>query len=179
MERRAGDANSTCPALIDFEASCLPEYGRSYPIEVAIARVDGTSRTWLIRPVQAWRFWDWAPEAEALHGISQELIAHEGTAAAQVLAEMAQFVGDCPVYADADLDAYWLEVLAHGAGMKPPFPVRYLGEYMVERGFTRPQVVAALATARERLPIEHIARDDASRLALTVRLLEDDLSNAA
>lgn len=35
----------TCPALIDFEASCLPEYGQSYPIEVAIAKVDGSSRT--------------------------------------------------------------------------------------------------------------------------------------
>jgi hypothetical protein len=169
----------TCPALIDFEASCLPEYGRSYPIEVAVARIDGTSRTWLIRRAEAWRFWDWAPEAEALHGISQDLIAHEGLPPAQVLTEMAAFVGDCPVYADADLDAYWLEVLAHGAGMESPFAVRFLGEYMLERGFTRPQVVAALATARERLPVEHIARDDASRLALTVRLLEDEMSAGA
>lgn len=167
----------TCPALIDFEASCLPEYGRSYPIEVAVARIDGTRRTWLIRPLEAWRFWDWAPEAEALHGISKALIAHEGVAPSQVLAEMAAFVGDCPVYADADLDAYWLEVLAHGVGVQPPFAVHYLGEYMLERGFTRPQVVAALATARERMPVEHIARDDASRLALTVRLLEDGIAS--
>lgn len=163
----------TCPALIDFEASCLPEYGQSYPIEVAIARLDGESRTWLIRPVEAWRHWDWAAEAEALHGISRELLDREGQAPEHVLAEMRDFVGGRPVYADADLDAYWLEVLAHAAATKPPFAVRYLGEYMVERGFTRPQVVAALAAARERLPIEHIARDDASRLALTVKLLED------
>jgi hypothetical protein len=159
--------------LIDFEASCLPDYGRSYPIEVAVARIDGTSRTWLIRPIAAWRYWDWAPEAEALHGISPELIEHEGVSPQQVLAEMAAFVADCPVYADADLDAYWLEVLAHGAGEKAPFPVHYLGEYLVEAGYTRPQVVAALAAARERLPVEHVARDDASRLALTVRLLKD------
>lgn len=163
----------TCPALIDFEASCLPEYGRSFPIEVAVARIDGTSRTWLIRPVEAWRFWDWSPEAEALHGISRDLVEREGVSPQVVLAEMAAFVADCPVYADADLDAYWLEVLAHGARQSPPFAVRYLGEYMVERGYTRPQVVAALAAARERLPVEHIARDDASRLALTVKLLMD------
>lgn len=163
----------TCPALIDFEASCLPEYGRSYPIEVAVARVDGTSRTWLIRPAEAWRFWDWSPDAEALHGISQALIAHEGVPPDQVLAEMTSFVADCPVYADADLDAYWLEMLAHAAGAKPPFPVRYLGEYFVARGYTRPQVVDALTAARERLPTEHIARDDAGRLALTVKLLLD------
>ena len=171
MSGPGADQTVTCPALIDFEASCLPEYGQSYPIEVALARVDGSSRTWLIRPAEAWRHWDWSPEAQALHGISQDLIAREGLPPDQVLAEMAQFAGACAVYADADLDAYWLEVLAHAAGAEPPFAVRYLGEYMVERGFTRPQVVAALATARERLPIEHVARDDASRLALTVRLL--------
>lgn len=161
----------TCPALIDFEASCLPEYGQSFPIEVALARVDGESRTWLIRPVEAWRYWDWSPEAEALHGISRELIEREGLPPAQVLAEMAVFAGDCRVYADADLDAYWLEVLAHAVRQQPPFAVRFLGEYMAEQGFTRAAVVAALAAARERLPIEHIARDDASRLALTVNLL--------
>lgn len=163
----------TCPALIDFEASCLPEYGQSYPIEVAVARVDGTSRTWLIRPVEAWRYWDWSPEAEALHGISHDLIAREGLAPAQVLAELTEFVGECIVYADADLDAYWLEVLAQAAAASPKFPVRYLGEYMLERGYTREQVVAALAQARERMPTLHIARDDASRLALTVKLLLD------
>lgn len=168
-----GREESACPALIDFEASCLPEYGRSYPIEVAVARVDGTSRTWLIRPVEAWRYWDWSPEAEALHGISQDLIAREGTDPARVLAEMTAFVGECVVYADADLDAYWLEMLAHAVGAEPRFAVRYLGEYLVERGYTRAQVVAALAAARERLPTEHIARDDASRLALTVKLLLD------
>jgi hypothetical protein len=163
----------TGPALIDFEASCLPEYGQSYPIEVAIALIDGTSRTWLIRPIPAWQYWDWSPEAQALHGISPDLLEREGMAPAQVVAEMAAFVGDCPVYADADLDAYWLEVLAHAAGAELPFAVHYLGEYLVERGYTRPQVVAALAAARERMPTEHIARDDASRLALTVKLLMD------
>lgn len=166
------------PALIDFEASCLPEYGQSFPIEVAVARVSGESRTWLIRPAEAWRYWDWAPEAEALHGISRELVERQGLPVEQVLREMGEFVGDQVVYADADLDAHWLEVLAHAAHAQPPFVVHYLGEYMVEQGFTRPAVVAALATARERLPVEHIARDDASRLALTVKLLLDGQASA-
>lgn len=161
----------TCPALIDFEASCLPEYGQSYPIEVAIARSDGSNRAWLIRPVPAWRNWDWSDEAEALHRITPAMLDTEGLPAAQVLAEMAAFVGDCSVYADADLDQYWLEVLCHGVGAKPPFPVRFLGEFLQERGFTRPQVVAALAEAKRRLPKEHLAREDARRLALVVRLL--------
>ncbi|WP_404479488.1 hypothetical protein [Novosphingobium sp. BL-52-GroH] len=161
----------SCPALIDFEASCLPEYGQSYPIEVAVARTDGSSRAWLIRPVDAWRYWDWSDEAEALHGISQQLLDDEGLPPAQVLAEMAAFVNGCPVYADADLDQYWLEVLCQGVGAGLPFPVHYLGEFLKERGYTRPQVVTALEEAKRRLPKEHLAREDAKRLALVVRLL--------
>lgn len=162
-----------CPALIDFEASCLPEFGQSYPIEVALARIDGTSRTWLIKPSPKWRFWDWSDDAEALHGISEAMLEQEGLPPEQVLAELAEFAADCDVFADADLDAYWLEVLADAVRAPVPFSVRYLGELLVEREYTRPQVVAALAEAKVRLPREHIARDDASRLALTLKLLMD------
>ncbi|KMS52876.1 hypothetical protein V474_25380 [Novosphingobium barchaimii LL02] len=163
----------SCPTLIDFEASCLPEYGQSYPIEVAVARTDGSSRAWLIRPAEQWRYWDWSDEAEALHGISREMLEAEGLPPAQVLSEMAAFIEDCPVYADADLDQYWLEVLCQAVHAKLPFPVHYLGEFLREHGFTRPQVVAALEEAKRRLPKEHLAREDAKRLALAVKLLVD------
>lgn len=162
-----------CPALIDFEASCLPEYGQSFPIEVAVARIDGESRAWLIRPVEAWKYWDWSEEAEKLHGISRDMLAREGQPPAQVVAEMAEFVNGCNVYADADLDEYWLELLCHAVGEDMPFPVRYLGEFLQKRGYSRAQVVAALQEARARLPKEHLAREDAKRLALTVSLLLD------
>lgn len=163
----------SCPALIDFEASCLPEYGQSYPIEVAVARIDGSSRAWLIRPAESWRYWDWSDEAETLHGISQEMLDAQGLPPAQVIAEMAEFVGDCSIYADADLDQYWLEVLCQAVAAPLPFPVHYLGEFLRERGFTRTQVVAALDEAKRRLPKEHLAREDAKRLALVVKLLVD------
>ena len=165
--------------LIDFEASCLPQYGRSYPIEVALARTDGQSRAWLIYPLPEWRGWDWSPEAEALHHVTRKLLDLKGLPAELVLAEMAEFAAGCMVYADADLDAYWLELLAHGVARKPPFAVHYLGEWMVERGFTRPEVVAALEAAKARAPREHQARDDARRLALVARLLEEGREAAA
>ncbi len=161
----------TCPALIDFEASCLPEFGQSFPIEVAIAGMDGRSRAWLIRPSAKWRYWDWSEEAESLHGISRGMLEREGMPADLVLAEMVAFVSDCDVYADADLDEYWLEVLCAAVGARLPFPVRYLGELMKKRGYTRPQVVRALEGAKIRLPHEHLAREDAKRLAMTLRLL--------
>jgi DNA polymerase III epsilon subunit-like protein len=158
-------------ALIDFEASCLPEYGPSFPIEVALATIDGESRHWLIRPAPEWEYWDWSPEAEALHGISRDMLENEGHSPAQVLAELAAAAEGYAVYADADLDAFWLETLAEAAGAPVPFGVRYLGELLAELGTTRPQVVEALAEASRQMPNEHTARDDALRLALTLRLL--------
>lgn len=143
-----------------------------------MARIDGRSRAWLIRPAEAWTRWDWSEEAEKLHGISRDLLQREGLPPEQVLREMAGFVQDCDVYADADLDEYWLEVLCQAVGAKLPFPVRYLGEFMKKRGYTRPQVVSALEEARRRLPMEHLAREDAKRLALVVRLLLEEAPGA-
>ncbi|WP_260926267.1 hypothetical protein [Novosphingobium sp. 9] len=160
-------------ALIDFEASCLPEDGQSFPIEVALARVDGRSASWLIRPLPAWQHWDWSAEAESLHGISRAMLAGEGQDPVEVLDQIAAFVEGCDVYADAEVDVFWLDLLAHAVGRAAPFPVRYLGEYFTDRGYSRPQVVAALEEAKLRLPREHLAREDAKRLALTVRLLDE------
>ena len=161
------------PTLIDFEASCLPSYGQSFPIEVALAGTDASSCNWLIRPDPQWEYWDWSEEAEALHGISRAQLEREGMPAAQVLEELIVAARGCDVYADADLDAYWLETLALACGKDVPFPIRFFGELLEERNYTRAQVVAALDEARRRMPAEHRARDDALRLALTLRLLEE------
>jgi hypothetical protein len=158
-------------AIIDFEASCLPEAGESYPIEVALAKVDGSTRSWLIRPSPEWRFWDWSTEAERLHGISREMLIEHGQRPDEVLEELIAEAGDCAVYADCDLDAYWLETLAQACDRTPPFTVRYLGELLCAEGRSRGDVVSALERAKRLLPAEHVARDDASRLALALRLL--------
>lgn len=158
-------------AIIDFEASCLPEDRFSFPIEVALAKVDGPSRTWLIRPSRRWLYWDWCEAAEAIHGIGRERLEREGLPVAQVLAELISETAGYTVYADSDLDAYWLETLATACGAPPPFPILYLGELFQQRGFNRQQVLSALDTARGQMPIEHVARADARRLALVLRQL--------
>ena len=158
-------------AIIDFEASCLPEAGESYPIEVALAKVDGSTRSWLIRPSPEWQFWDWSSEAEHLHGISREMLSEHGQRPQQVLDELMAEAAGCEIYADCDLDAYWLETLAQACDRAAPFRVRYLGELLCARGVSRKDVVAALDHAKQLLPAEHVARDDASRLALALRLL--------
>jgi len=171
MTANRTQTTATRMAIIDFEASCLPEDHFSYPIEVALAKVDGPSRTWLIRPSPRWQYWDWCEDAEALHGISRERLQCEGLPVAQVLAELTAEVEGCTVYADSDLDAYWLETLAVAAGKPVPFPIRYLGELFQQRGLRRQDVLSALDIAREQMPIEHIARADARRLALALRQL--------
>ena len=51
--------------------------------------------------------------------------------------------------------------------------MHYLGEFIKKRGYTRAQVVSALDEAKNRLPKEHLAREDAKRLAMVVKLLLD------
>lgn len=158
-------------AIIDFEASCLPEAGESYPIEVALAKVDGSTRSWLIRPIPEWQYWDWSSEAERLHGISRQMLLDHGQRPDVVLDELLAEAAGCEIYADCDLDAYWLETLAQACDRTAPFPVRYLGELLCARGLSRSDVVSALERAKRLLPAEHVARDDASRLALALRLM--------
>ena len=159
-------------AIIDFEASCLPEAGESYPVEVALATIDGRSRTWLIKPAPEWRYWDWSDEAESLHGISAAMLERDGLEPRRVLRELAEEAAGYRVCADCDLDAYWLDTLAAACRMPAPFPISYLGEVLRESGVTRPQVLAALDAAKLALPREHVARHDADRLAHAMRLLE-------
>lgn len=158
-------------AIIDFEASCLPDYGASYPIEVALVPVGGMPASWLIKPAARWRFWDWSMEAEDLHGITRQLLADKGVAARQVLDELAAAAVGCRVYADSDLDAYWLEILAQACGRPAPFPVLYLGELFQQMKTTPVAIERAEEIAMERLPQRHIACKDARRLAIAVELL--------
>ncbi|AUW60245.1 hypothetical protein C1T17_11155 [Sphingobium sp. SCG-1] len=158
-------------AIIDFEASCLPDDGESFPIEVALAVVGGPSQSWLIKPSWHWRYWSWSDEAEALHGISRTMLQSRGLPARQVLAELAHAAAGLDIYTDADLDAYWLEVLCLACQAPLPFKIRYLGELFQTMELTPPAVSSAEKAALTRLPMAHVARKDAQRLALTVQLL--------
>jgi len=135
-------------AIIDFEASCLPEDHFSYPIQVSLTTLEGPSRSWLIKPSAKWQFWDWCDEAEALHGISREQLRREGLPVGQVLAELAAQAAGYTVYARSDLDAYWLETLAEAANRPVPFPIRYLGDLFAQGGIERQNLLIALETAR-------------------------------
>lgn len=158
---------------IDFEASCLPSAGRSYPIELGLSDTDGNARSWLIRPAPEWRDWHWCAEAEALHGISREQLEAEGLPAAEVMQALLGEIDGAWLMADSYLDAEWLRTLAEAGGMVASPSVGHIVSLMDVLETTRADVATAEARLAAYAFRRHRARDDARRLALLAGGLMD------
>jgi len=93
------------PTIIDIEAS---GFGRkSYPIEVGLAMPDGKTHCFIISPQDHWTFWD--EEAEAVHGITRELLMEHGREPIDVCNSLNQLLLGQRVYSDAwSHDISWL-----------------------------------------------------------------------
>ncbi|MDR9439151.1 MAG: hypothetical protein RI841_06600 [Halomonas sp.] len=114
----------TLPTLLDIEAS---GFGRgSYPIEVGLARADGSTCAFLIQPLSEWTHWD--PKAELLHGISRGRLEREGYPVRQVARWLNDELGEVGIaYSDSwGYDNTWLSLLFHHAGMLPAFRLEAL-----------------------------------------------------
>ncbi|SFR96097.1 hypothetical protein [Sphingomonas jatrophae] len=148
---------------IDFEASCLPVHGRSYPIEVGICDERG-ARAWLIRPAPDWAGWDWTAEAEALHGITRERLAAEGLPVARVLGELAAAVHGRRLVADSYLDARWLDTLAAAAGEPAPARIEHVEAILSRGGHGDAALIEACRIADMAVPRRHAAAADATWL---------------
>lgn len=178
MARAAQAATPVLPRLdrthllaIDFEASCLPRDGRSFPIEVGVSDIHGNSCAWLIRPMPEWRDWTWSREAEALHGISREQLQEEGVEASRVLESLAAVVGPARVISDSHLDDVWLRQLAESAGAPRPFRVGHIANVLDELGSRAEDMARAETALSAHIFRRHHARDDARRLAMLAGLL--------
>ncbi len=157
---------------IDFEASCLPRHGKSYPIEVGICDVTGRTRSWLIRPHSTWEGWDWTAEAENLHQLSRDDLWRDGLSADVVLAELTEVVRNHVVVADSSLDSYWLDTLSSAVSAQPPCDIRHMSEW-VDRLAPSPDEWTTAFAELEGLGIpRHRAADDARWLAALMRLLQ-------
>ena len=100
--------------FIDFEASSLAKTG--YPIEVGWVFEDGASENHLIRPAPQWS--DWDAEAEAIHKISRETLAAEGSPHDEVARRLVAALTGHQVYASApSWDGKWLSALLRAAGL--------------------------------------------------------------
>ncbi|MGY4878926.1 hypothetical protein ACLUEY_13715 [Vreelandella aquamarina] len=156
--------SETLPTLLDIEAS---GFGRgSYPIEVGIARTDGSSCAFLIQPLDEWVHWD--PKAELLHGISRQRLQREGYPVRQV----ALWINDelsalGKAYSDSwGYDNTWLSLLFHHAGIIPGFRLEALRILLSEEQLalwsdTKEAIIAEQSIQR------HRAGDDARLLQLT------------
>ncbi len=164
----------TLPTLLDIEAS---GFGRgSYPIEVGLARPDGSSCAFLILPLPEWTHWD--PKAELLHGISRARLHREGHPVRQVACWLNDELGELGIaYSDSwGYDNTWLSLLFHHAGMLPAFRLEALRKLLSEGQLalwhaTREALVAEMGIRR------HRASEDARLLQLTyqrTRELVDD-----
>ena len=150
------------PSFLDFEASSFD----GYPIEVAISMPDGEIRSWLIRPARGWT--DWSAKAEALHGISRELLARDGVSASEVARELNALLTGRVVYTDSpDYDGRWCRLLFEAAGEQMHFRIGHAG-------FVIPDVpgrnAAIEAEARRRAGPPHRAARDVAYLVVLHRL---------
>ncbi len=164
---------------IDFEASCLPRHGRSYPIEVGITGADWGTRHWLIRPHHDWTGWDWTTEAEALHGLTREWVQQDGQDVALVARELEQALSGRRVIADSYIDAYWLDTLVKAAGITPFAHIEHVETLFVEFNSTDDEICAAQSDV-DRLGLRrHRAGDDAKWLYLFAEAIALAAANRA
>jgi len=169
-------ANGTFMGIItiDFEASCLPQRGPSYPIEVGIAG-DGGSSAWLIQPHASWLGWQWSDEAERLHGITLGQLQSEGKPVEVVANDLHRALAGHRVVADSPFDNYWMQALAVAAGTSFPAPIAHISVIFDELKTTAEEIaVAQIAIGNSKMH-KHRARYD----AIWLRALIGEVTKAA
>lgn len=153
------------PAIIDIEAS---GFGRgSYPIEVGYYLPDGQAYCALIRPEAEWTHWD--ASAEAVHGISREMLLARGRPALEVGLELNRHLCGQLIYCDAwSYDYVWLSKLYDAAELVPAFRLKDLRELLGECEQTLWHSTRAAVELRLQLR-RHRASGDARALFETLR----------
>ncbi len=119
-----------CPTILDVEAS---GFGRgSYPIEIGLARADGTHSALLIRPLDEWIHWD--PKAELLHGITRDQLMQEGHSPLEVARWLNDELREVGVaYSDSwGYDSSWVGRLFNDVDLLPGFRLESLRRLLDE-----------------------------------------------
>jgi len=155
------------PTIIDIEAS---GFGRhSYPIEVGVVLPDRQCLCYLIRPATHWTHWD--RKAEAIHGISRQLLLERGEPPEQVAERLNRLLEGRKVYTDAWAhDISWIGKLYELTGITQRFSLESLRRLITEAQIalwnpTKAAVIAELKLTR------HRASTDAMILQETYRRL--------
>lgn len=118
------------PNLIDIEASGL--HFDAWPLEIALLCA-GQLHSWLIRPETHWQHW--SEDAQALHGISRDILQEQGLPAKAVAMQLNQVLAASNglVYSDAcQWDEDWLNTLFHATGEIRQFHVLPIDDLLSE-----------------------------------------------
>ena len=152
------------PTIIDIEAS---GFGRgSYPVEVGFVAADGALFCGLVRPEPDWLHWDAA--AEALHGISRELLQQHGKPARWIAEQLNTRLRGQTVFCDGwGHDYTWLARLYDAVDMRPSFKLDDLRKLLSEDEAERWKGVTEAVRARQQLT-RHRASSDARVLQLAL-----------
>jgi len=138
--------------ILDVEASGFGTGG--YPIEVGFVSGDGSAYCTLIRPAAGWTYWD--PAAEAVHGISRDLLAGRGREVMEVARDLNERLHGKTVYSDGWANDYaWLGLLFEEAGLVPRFRLESLRSLLTDEEAGRwhaakDAALAELASGRHR-----------------------------
>lgn len=141
-----------CPTIIDIEASGFGSY--SYPIEVGVVKYNGERYCALIKPEPGWDHW--CDKAEAVHGISRELLQEHGKSPQEVCTELNSFLQESMAFSDAWIhDNPWLTRLFFAARMSRSFhlsPIEYIAseEQLMLWDKTKKRLVVDLGIERHR-----------------------------
>jgi hypothetical protein len=148
-----GDA----PTVLDIEASGFGAH--SYPIEIGFVLPDGGSWCSLIRPAQDWQHWD--DRAQAVHGLTRELLESHGRSVHDVAAALNDRLHGRVVYCDGwGHDYPWLARLFEAAELRPDFRLEHLNRLLDDTDAPRfAQIKQTLAAEQGRL--RHRASTDA------------------
>ncbi|MCY4755723.1 3'-5' exonuclease [Pelomonas aquatica] len=160
------------PTILDIEAS---GFGRgSYPIEVGFVAGDGTLFCGLVRPEPDWLHWDEA--AEALHGISRELLLKNGRPVRWMAEQINRRLQGQTVYCDGwGLDYPWMARLYDAAGLQPSFRLDDLRRLLSETEALRWRGVTEAVRRRQQLT-RHRASSDARVLQLALEEIKNGVT---
>jgi len=154
----------TQPIVIDIEAS---GFGRgSYPIEIGFYMPDGSAYCALIQPEAGWTHWD--ESAEAVHGITREVLLAKGRPAVEICLELNRRLRGERLYCDAwAYDYVWLSKLYDAVDLVPTFTLRDIRELLEDCEMTLWHITRASVELRLQLR-RHRASGDARVLFETL-----------
>jgi len=160
------------PTILDIEAS---GFGRgSYPIEIGFVAGDGGLFCGLVCPEPDWVHWD--ASAQALHGITRELLLKNGRSVGWMAAEINQRLAGQTVYCDGwGHDYAWLSRLYDAADLQPSFRLDDLRRLLSEDEAARWHDITVAVRSRQNFT-RHRASNDARVLQLALEAVKSGIA---